>query len=132
MESGQFTLDEANAMVAWLEETFQRLDQGRQEHLALQERLTELLRQREINEPARNNEEQTQLRDGVDRLAREIEEGVEEILDRGIIIRTVDTGLVDFPSEREGREVYLCWIRGEDRIEFWHETDRGFSHRQPL
>ena len=132
MESDQFTLDEANAMVPWLEETFQRLAQRRQEHLALQERLTELLQHRESNEPSGSNDELTQIREDVDRLASQIEEGVEEILDRGIIVRTIEQGLVDFPSQREGREVYLCWIRGEDQIDFWHETDRGFAHRQPL
>ncbi len=132
MESDQFTLDEANALVPWLEETFQRLAQRRQEHLALQERLTGLLQRRESNGPAGANEELTQAQEGVDRLARQLEDGVEEILDRGIIVRTVDTGLVDFPSQREDREVYLCWIRGEERIDFWHETDRGFAHREPL
>ncbi len=132
MESGQFTLDEANALVPWLEETFQRLAQGRQEHLALQERLTELLRHRESNEPASSNDELTQIREDVDRLARQMEDGVEEILDRGIIVRDVERGLVDFPSPREGREVFLCWIGGEEQIDFWHETDRGFAHRQPL
>ena len=132
MESDQFTLDEANALVPWLEETFQRLARGRQEHLALQERLTELLRRREGDEPPGNNDELTEVREDVDRLARQIEDGVEEILDRGIIVRDVERGLVDFPSPREGREVFLCWIGGEERIEYWHETDRGFSHRQPL
>jgi hypothetical protein len=39
---------------------------------------------------------------------------------------------VDFPSYREGREVYLCWVRGELAIGFWHETDTGFGNRQPL
>ena len=135
MESDQFTLDEANALVPWLEETFQRLTQGRQEHLALRERLTELLQRRESrdsNGPSGGNDELTRVREDVDRLARQIEDGVEEILDRGIIVRDVERGLVDFPSPREGREVFLCWIGGEERIDFWHETDRGFAHRQPL
>ncbi len=132
MDSDQFTLDEANALVPWLEETFQRLAQGREEHLALQKRLTELLQHSEGNDPTADKDELTQVQEGVDQLARQIEDGVEEILDRGIIVRTVDTGLVDFPSQREGREVYLCWIRGEDQIGFWHDTDRGFAHRQPL
>ena len=135
MESGQFTLDEANALVPWLEETFQRLTQGRQEHLALRERLTELLRHRESrdsNGPSAGNDELTRVREDVDRLARQMEDGIEEILDRGIIVRDVERGLVDFPSPREGREVFLCWIGGEERIDFWHETDRGFAHRQPL
>ncbi len=132
MESDQFTLDEANALVPWLEETFQRLAQGRQEHLALRERLAELLQRRQSNEPSGSNDELTRVREGVDRLARQIEDGVEEIMDRGIIVRDVERGLVDFPSPREGREVFLCWIGGEERIDFWHETDRGFAHRQPL
>ena len=132
MESGQFTLDEANAMVPWLKETFQRLAQGRQEHLALRERLTELLQPRESQEPSGESDELRQVRQDLDRLAKQIEDGVDEILDRGIIVRDMERGLVDFPSPRDGREVFLCWIGGEDRIDFWHETDRGFSHRQPL
>jgi hypothetical protein len=65
-------------------------------------------------------------------LAAQIEDGVQEILDRGIIVRDVSTGLVDFPSQRDGREVFLCWIGGEEKIEFWHETDRGFDYREPI
>ena len=132
MESDQFTLDEANALVPWLEEIFQRLAQGRRERVVLQERLTELLRRRESNEPHSSNDELTQMREEVDRLSSQMEDGVEEILDRGIIVRDVDRGLVDFPSPREDREIFLCWIGGEERIESWHETDRGFAHRQPL
>ena len=33
---------------------------------------------------------------------------------------------------REGREVYLCWIDGEDEIGFWHELEAGYAGRQPL
>jgi hypothetical protein len=73
-----------------------------------------------------------QAQGNVDRLARLMEEGFQDILAEGIIVRDVATGLVDFPSQREGREVFLCWIRSEERIDFWHETNRGFAHRQPL
>jgi len=38
---------------------------------------------------------------------------------------------VDFPSLREGREVYLCWQLGEERVAFWHELNVGFAGRQP-
>ena len=79
-----------------------------------------------------SNEELAQARESVNRLAQQIDEGVEEILDRGIIVRNVEQGLVDFPSQRDGREIHLCWIRGEDHIGFWHDTDRGFAHREPL
>jgi hypothetical protein len=50
----------------------------------------------------------------------------------GVILRDPDTGLVDFPSEREGTPIYLCWRLGEDRIGFWHPRDTGFMGRLPL
>jgi len=132
MERRQFTLDEANALVPWLEETFQRLANMRQEQTDAQSRLDELLEHRGSNGSSSSNEAMQQAQGNVDRLARLMEEGFQDILAEGIIVRDVATGLVDFPSQREGREVYLCWIRGEERIDFWHETNRGFAHRQPL
>lgn len=50
----------------------------------------------------------------------------------GIILRDLDRGLIDFPSIREDREVYLCWIDGEPDIGFWHELDAGVAGRQEL
>jgi hypothetical protein len=51
---------------------------------------------------------------------------------RGILLRDLDRGLVDFPSLLDGREVYLCWVDGEADIAYWHELDEGFAGRQPL
>jgi hypothetical protein len=52
--------------------------------------------------------------------------------ERGIVMRDLDRGLVDFPSIRDGREIYLCWVDGEADIDYWHELDAGFSGRQAL
>jgi hypothetical protein len=59
-------------------------------------------------------------------------EAVQEIEYLGVHLKDFRTGLVDFPYERDGRIVYLCWKPDEDRIEWWHETDSGFAGRQPL
>jgi hypothetical protein len=56
----------------------------------------------------------------------------QQILSLGIEIKDFDKGLCDFPHEREGKVVYLCWQRGEDLIEWWHDMDAGFTGRQPL
>ena len=132
MEHRQFTLEEANALVPWLEETFQRLTGMRQEQTDAQTRLDELLKHRGSNGSSSSNEAMQQAQGNVDRLARLMEERFQDILAEGIIVRDVATGLVDFPSQRDGREVFLCWIGGEEVIGFWHDTDRGFAHRQPL
>ena len=55
-----------------------------------------------------------------------------ELDDFDIELKDPETGLIDFLSLRDGREVYLCWQLGEKGIKFWHELDAGFSGRQPL
>jgi hypothetical protein len=57
---------------------------------------------------------------------------VRRILEQGVLLRDLNTGLLDFPCLRDGREVYLCWRYNEPEVLFWHETHAGFSGRQPL
>ncbi len=56
---------------------------------------------------------------------------IEELSKLGVELKGPD-GLCDFPSLREGREVYLCWKLGEDKVDHWHEKNAGFAGRQPL
>jgi hypothetical protein len=62
----------------------------------------------------------------------ELRESMLELREREIVLRDLDRGLIDFPSLRDGREVYLCWEEGEPEIAFWHEPDTGFAGRRPL
>jgi len=57
---------------------------------------------------------------------------IHRIQETGAIVKDISIGLVDFPSLRQGREVYLCWKYGEERIQFWHEVQAGFAGRQPI
>lgn len=51
----------------------------------------------------------------------------------GIELKDYTRGLIDFPSQRGERVVYLCWQIGDgDEIGWWHETDAGFAGRKPL
>lgn len=59
-------------------------------------------------------------------------EAIQEIEYTGVHVKDLRTGLVDFPYDRDGRIVYLCWRPDEDEISWWHETDAGFAGRQPL
>ena len=54
------------------------------------------------------------------------------LADRGILLRDPETGLVDFPAEREGARVFLCWRLDEDRVGWYHGERSGFSSRRPL
>lgn len=65
-------------------------------------------------------------------LVEELNTRLQRFNEWGIELKGLDEGLVDFPSERDGRPIYLCWRMGEDRIEWWHDIDSGFAGRQPL
>ena len=62
----------------------------------------------------------------------QLNEGLARINELGIELKDIDQGLLDFPHERDGRVVNLCWRLGEDRIAWWHEIDVGFAGRQPI
>ena len=62
----------------------------------------------------------------------ELRDAVTELREREIVLRDLGRGLIDFPSMREGTEVYLCWQEGEPEIGFWHEPEAGFAGRRPI
>ncbi|HVY69769.1 MAG TPA: DUF2203 domain-containing protein, partial [Verrucomicrobiae bacterium] len=60
----------------------------------------------------------------------EVRELLQEFESREIQIKDLDRGLVDFPAVIGGREVFLCWERDEDVIEYWHDLDAGYAGRE--
>lgn len=61
-----------------------------------------------------------------------IEQAIKRIRAMGILLKNINTGLVDFLAWRKGREVYLCWHYDEPGVFYWHELDAGFTGRQPI
>ena len=60
-------------------------------------------------------------------------EALAEIEQRGIVLRDLERGLVDFPSRHPGgRHVLLCWQVDEPDLEWWHLPEEGFAGRRPL
>ncbi|PJC49781.1 MAG: DUF2203 domain-containing protein [Nitrosopumilales archaeon CG_4_9_14_0_2_um_filter_34_16] len=59
-------------------------------------------------------------------------ESVEVLENTGVIVKSIEQGLLDFPSKRFDEEVWLCWKYGETEIKFWHEKDSGFMGRKPI
>lgn len=49
-----------------------------------------------------------------------------------IQVKDLERGLIDFPSVREGREIFLCWEKDEEDIEFWHDLESGYAGRERL
>lgn len=72
---------------------------------------------------ARSEAEMTEIGGGMRAL-------VEHLESLGVELRDLDRGLVDFPGERDGQPVWLCWRLEEPQVGFWHPIDEGFASRR--
>ena len=57
---------------------------------------------------------------------------LEHLEQLGIVVRDVSSGLVDFPTERDGEPAWLCWRFEDADLAWWHTTREGFASRRPL
>ncbi len=117
-----FTVLDANAELPELRERLPRLREARLGLIASSERITEAV-----------------ASDGGGvagsdwfRHQETLKTEVEYLADRGILLRDPDTGLIDFPAERDGEQVFLCWRLGEGDVEYYHGVHSGFGGRKPL
>ena len=62
----------------------------------------------------------------------QLQEYARELRELGVEPKDALAGLVDFPSEMDGRLVYLCWKLDEPEVLYWHELTDGFRGRQAL
>ncbi len=51
---------------------------------------------------------------------------------REIQLKDWSRGLIDFPAMRDGREIFLCWEKDEEDIEFWHDLEAGYIGRERI
>ena len=119
-----YSLEQADAALGWVVERIERLR-------AAQVRLTDAEAREALAEAGPGNGGGAAGR-VVSEGFREMQAALEELQAMEVVLRDLERGLVDFPSLREGREVYLCWEEGEERIGWWHELDAGHAGRQPL
>ena len=124
MAERHYTVEEANAALAWVLERIERLRAARV-GLNDEEARTALQDAGPTNgggEPGRV----------VSDAFLEMRNALVELQAMEVVLRDLDRGLVDFPSIRDGREVFLCWEQGEDEIGYWHDVDSGYGGRRPL
>jgi hypothetical protein len=119
-----YSVEQANAALPWVAERLERLRAAR-----------EGLNDEEAREalsgaaPANGGGEPGRV---VGEAFVELQRALAELQGMEVVLRDLDRGLLDFPSLREGQEVYLCWQEGEDEIGWWHEPEAGFAGRHPL
>ncbi len=123
-----FTVEEANKELPEVSKLFNRILNLKNHVMSLQEEIQKI---NEVNDShyfvkflAKKKE--------LNRAVTNLYQAIENLESKGVLIKSVDDGLIDFPSLMVNKEVWLCWKVGETSIRFWHGRDEGFSGRKPV
>lgn len=120
-----YTVEEANALLTTLRPLMAEMLGARDHILAVRAEVWPVLEKAAFN--GGSKQASTVLTD-----FETIQRGVQQVQALGLELKDINTGLIDFLSHRDGREVYLCWRYNEPRVAHWHDLDAGFTGRQPL
>ena len=121
-----FTLEQANEMLPLVIKKFQNIVNMKNEVVRIQSDLENnpkymetfkdyIIKKQELNSAITN-----------------FYKSIEDLEATGVSIKSIDQGLLDFPSLIFNEEIWLCWKEGETEIKFWHGKDEGFNGRKPI
>ena len=126
-----FTCEEAEALLPQISVVLRAVQRARAQLREHEEELGTL--------EARARGNGYHLHERIAKLQQEVLEDIQRLRSLAIELDTFgcelkdpESGLIDFLHLRDGREVYLCWLLGEERINYWHEISAGFAGRQHL
>ena len=89
-------------------------------------------KQVQLEKLSTNSKQRTLLEQEMETAHERFTKLVDELSAIGCELKDFQIGLVDFVGRHQGRDVYLCWKLGEEKIQFWHELDAGAAGRQPI
>ncbi len=120
-----FSLEEASGLLPTLAKIFEEVQTIQEELEARGSELAEVLDSAKSNGGGKKADYHFAQNQKIQRLLDQVEK-------KGVLVKDLERGLVDFPHLRGGQEVFLCWMIGEKQIGFWHDLESGFAGRQPL
>ncbi len=121
-----FTIASANKILPTVIEKFKKILKQKDEVIKIEQELEASL------VTAATFENYVTLKQKLNSSVTKLYQAIEDLESTGVVIKSVDEGLLDFPSQRFDEEVWLCWKYGETEIKFWHEKDSGFNGRKPI
>ena len=129
--SHYFTREEAEALLPQVSVVLRNIQESRTSLRQAEEELEEL-RIQAMGNGHHLHGRMVRLQENVAEQLQTLRRLADELDTFGCVLKDPDMGLIDFLGLRDGREIYLCWYLGEERINYWHYLHTGFSGRQPL
>ena len=117
----RFTLEQANRSLALVRRVVSDIVQTRENASRLQTQLE-----------SSSGKEQKQVQQDLDLAVDKLHTYLDELTEIGCELKDFSVGLVDFIGRHQGRDIYLCWKLGEERVAYFHEINSGFAGRMPV
>lgn len=134
MDNKIFTIDEANALLPQLKEDLLMLQM-----LAAQfeKQYVELQKEKSLHQQLKfgagvDNDPFFEAEGKLEFMRVEADLLVANFSRKGVILKMVNPGLLDFPAVVDGESVLICWKEGEERISHYHGWNDGFMGRKSL
>lgn len=125
MDEHLYSVSEANALLPYVRTLVASMLEAREAILSLQPELWSVIQAAVFNGGSKSAS-------NVTRYILTIQDAIRKLQSLNIIVKDVNTGLLDFPAERDGQLIYLCWLYDEPSVQFWHHVDTGFAGRQRI
>lgn len=117
-----FSLDEANRALPYVSKIVSEISDCYKQAVDIREGI----------EHARSQAQQEELQADYETSMDRLNDLLDELHLVGVELKDFEKGLLDFPAVHEGREIFLCWHRGEQCVQAWHEVEAGYSGRQDV
>lgn len=125
-----FSVKEANSILPQIKVLVEEIVEKREEiykNISIYEELKEVENLNKIDQL-----ELLYAKSMVKLLDDEIKELVETIQNFGVLVKSIDPVILDFPAKNEDEDIFLCWKEDEEEILFWHGIYEGFNGRKPV
>ena len=128
-----FTLEEANALLPRLKEDLRELQDasGKFETLLLEYQKMKAIHKQAFQSPDGKHDPFFETESRLEFMKMETDLLIENFKRKGVLLKMVSPGLIDFPAELDGEEVLICWKEGEERATHYHGWHDGFAGRKP-
>jgi hypothetical protein len=129
-----YTIDEANALIPFLQKVLDtlRTQVGEVVHLKRQLEVLNLICDSQVSQRNQDFQEYVQRTAQYHQLIGQADALIRDVREKGCLLRDVHTGIVDFYAEMDGKLVFLCWRRGEKGISYWHPVGDGYGQRRHI
>jgi hypothetical protein len=132
MAAKYFSLQEANELIPMVDQQIKTLQGLKRQFEAKYLELKKLKERSYDTEGGLDNDPFFTLEAELEFLQIEAKSHIQSFQTKGIELKDIDIGLVDFPSMLGDQEILLCWRQGEEHIEYYHTRNDGFSGRKPI